>query len=72
LKDDVKDLLIIMPEVEALREFIIQAITCGNRFFERRQEKRFGWRNTNHNIINTSSTSKKNASSPEPMQIDAT
>jgi hypothetical protein len=67
----VKDLLITMPKVETLQEFIIQAITCNNQLFERYQEKQFGWRNANHTMISTSSTSEKNASDPEPMQIDA-
>jgi hypothetical protein len=39
LKDDVKNLLITMPKVETLQEFIAQAITCDNRLFEWRQEK---------------------------------
>jgi hypothetical protein len=38
LKDNVKDLLITMPKVETLQEFITQAITCNNWLFERRQE----------------------------------
>jgi hypothetical protein len=67
----VKDLLIIMPKFETLQEFIAQAITCNNWLFERRQEKRFGWENTNHTMISTSSTSEKNALGPEPIQIDA-
>jgi hypothetical protein len=70
LKDDVKNLLITMPKVETLQEFITQAITCDNRLFERRQEKRFGRENANHTIISTSSNTEKNASGPEPMQID--
>jgi hypothetical protein len=68
LKDDVKDLLITMPKT--LQKFIIQAITCNNWLFERRQEKRFSWGNKNHTMISTSSTLKKNASGPKPMQID--
>jgi hypothetical protein len=67
----VKDLLITMPKVETLQEFITQAITCDNRLFERRQEKRFGWGNSNHSMVSTSSAAEKNASGPEPMQIDA-
>jgi hypothetical protein len=59
LKDDVKDLLITMLKVETLQEFITQAITCDNRLFERRQEKRFGWGNANHTIISTSSIVEK-------------
>ena len=42
LCDDVKDLLLTMPQVNTLSEFITQAIACDNRLFERRQEKRFG------------------------------
>jgi hypothetical protein len=64
--------LITMPNFETLQEFITQAITCDNQLFERRQEKRFGWRNSNHNMISTSSTAEKNTSRREPMQIDAT
>jgi hypothetical protein len=60
-----------MPKVETLYEFITQAITCDNQLFERREEKRFGWGNTNHTMISTSSTVEKNTSGPEPMQIDA-
>jgi hypothetical protein len=71
LKDDVMDLLITMPKVETLQEFITQAITYNNWFSKRCQEKRFGWGNANHNMISTSSTSEKNASGLEPMQIDA-
>jgi hypothetical protein len=59
-------------KVETLQEFITQAITCDNRLFERRQEKEFGWRNANHTMISTSSTSKKIASGSKPMQIDET
>jgi hypothetical protein len=66
----VKDLLITMPKVETLQEFITQAITCDNRLFERRQEKQFGWGNSNHTMISISSATKKNASGPKPMQID--
>jgi hypothetical protein len=61
-----------MPKVETLQEFITQAITCDNMFFERCQEKRFGWRNANHTMItSTSLASEKNISGLEPIQIDA-
>jgi hypothetical protein len=73
LKDDVKDLLIIMPKLETMQEFITQAITCDNQLFERRQEKRFGWGNTNHIMISISSTLEKNASGLDLyrlMQLD--
>jgi hypothetical protein len=35
LKNDVKDLLITISKVETLQEFIVQAITCDNLFFEK-------------------------------------
>ena len=36
LRDDVKDLLLTMPQVNTLSEFITQAIACDNQLFERR------------------------------------
>jgi hypothetical protein len=63
----VKDLLITMTEVETLRKFFTQAITCDNRLFERCQEKQFGWVNVNHNMISTSLASEKNALDPKPI-----
>ena len=65
-----KDLLITMPKVGTLQKFIAQAITCNKQLFERHQEKRFGWRNSNHTMITTSSISEKNALGSEHMQID--
>ena len=67
LKDNVKGLLITMPKVESLQDFITQATICNNQFFERHQEKQFGWRNANHNMISTSLTLENNASGPKPM-----
>jgi hypothetical protein len=58
-----------MPKVETLQEFITQAIICDNWLLEMRQEKRFGWGNTNHTMISTSSTSEENESGSKPMQI---
>ena len=60
-----------MPKVETLQQFIIQVIVRDNRLFERLQEERFDWGNTNHNMISTFSVLEKNASDLEPMQIDA-
>jgi hypothetical protein len=48
-----------MPKVETLQELITQATTSDNWLFERRQKKRFGWGNANHNMISTFSASKK-------------
>ena len=73
LNDNVKDLLLTMPRVNTLEEFITQAISCDNRLFERRQEQRFGWRGQHQNMVATSSKFSGNHSSgPEPMQIDTT
>jgi hypothetical protein len=65
-----KDLLITMPKVETLEEFITQAITCDNRLFKRHQEKKIGWGNVSHSMISTSSTLEKNVSGPEPLLQD--
>lgn len=72
LRDNVKDLLLTMPKVDMLDEFITQAIACDNRLFERRQEQRLGWRPIHQNMGATSSRVLPNRTSgPEPMQIDA-
>jgi hypothetical protein len=42
----VKDLLLTMPNVDTLGEFITQAIVSNNRLFERRQERQSGWNST--------------------------
>jgi hypothetical protein len=53
-----------MPKVKTLEEFITQAITCYSWLLKRNQEKRFGWRNTIHTMISTSSTSEKKCIKP--------
>ena len=64
-----KDLLITMPRVETLEEFMIQAMTCDNRLFERRQEKRLDWDNSYQSISNPSLKALGSSSSSiEPMQ----
>lgn len=45
LKDDVRDLFLIVPKVYTLNEFIAQVVACDNRLFERRQEKQYRWYN---------------------------
>jgi hypothetical protein len=47
--------MIIIPKVETLQEFIVQAITYDNRLFERHKEKKFACRNFNHSVIFNSS-----------------
>jgi hypothetical protein len=70
LKDDVKNLLITMPKVDTLEELISQAITCDNRLFELRQERRSSWRNDGVFIPRPKSPENR-STRPEPMQIDA-
>lgn len=73
LKDDVKDLLLTMPKVDTLEDFITQSIACDNRLFERRQEQRLGWRGPRQSMLATSSKFIENRpKGPEPMQIDTT
>jgi hypothetical protein len=41
LRDDVKDLLLFMPNPQTLNEAIIQAVKCDNWLSQRRQDQRF-------------------------------
>jgi hypothetical protein len=70
LKDDVKNLLITMPKVDTLKELISQAITCDNRLFELRQERRSRWRNDGAFIPRPKSL-ENYSTRPQSMQIDA-
>ena len=73
LRDDVKDLLITMPRIETLEEFMTQAITCNNQLFERHQEKRLDWNNSYQSMCNPfSKASCILSSNTKSMQIDAT
>ncbi|KAH7281930.1 hypothetical protein KP509_35G004000 [Ceratopteris richardii] len=67
LRDDVKDLLLTMPEVKTLNEYIMQAIQCDNRLFERKQEKQVEGRPRQWKPFQLTT---KDESMPEPMQID--
>ena len=40
LRDDVKDLLLTLPDLQTLNEAISQAVRCDNRLFQRRQDQR--------------------------------
>ena len=73
LKDDVKNLLITMPQADSLEELMSQAITCDNRLFELRQERRWSYNNIYQGATSLSSRpSEERLTKPEPMQIDAT
>jgi hypothetical protein len=40
LRDEVKDLLLSMPDLQTFNEVISQAVKCDNRLFQRRQDQR--------------------------------
>ncbi|KAH7439596.1 hypothetical protein KP509_04G068000 [Ceratopteris richardii] len=63
------DLLLTMPEVKTLNEYIMQAIQCDNRHFERKQEKQVEGRPRQWKPFQPTT---KDESMPEPMQIDVT
>lgn len=73
LRDDVKDLLLTMPDPTNLNEAISQAVRCDNRLFQRRQDKRFLPTPRQHNNYSMAVTSPNSnvPSEVEDMQIDA-
>lgn len=70
LRDDVKDLLLSLPDPRTLNEAISQAVKCDNRLFQRRQDQR-----SRQNVIRQpptmSASSLNSPSEAEDMQIDA-
>ena len=69
LRDDVKDLLLNLPDPITLSEAITQAIRCDNRLFERRQERRSTY--GQYRMDSATHIQQPKVSMPEPMQIDA-
>lgn len=69
LRDDVKDLLLNLPDPTTLSEAITQAVRCDNRLFERRQERRS--LSGPYRVDATTPVRQNNTSRPEPMQIDS-
>ncbi len=69
LRDDVKDLLLNLPDPMTLSEAITQAVRCDNRLFERRQERRSS--SGPFRVDATIPMRQNNVSKPEPMQIDS-
>ena len=59
-----------MPKVDTLEELISQSITCDNRLFKLRQERRSGWRNDG-TFAAFSKSPENHSTGPESMQIDA-
>jgi hypothetical protein len=70
LKEDVKDLLLTMPDVSTLPEAISQAVKCDNRLFKRRHNKKLGFQIRVPSPYPTIPSNTIN-SQHEPMQIDS-
>ena len=71
LRDDVKDLLLNLPDPTSLSEAITQAVRCDNRLFERRQERRSISGPYRADAVMPTKSSTTTTSMPEPMQINA-
>lgn len=70
LRDDVKDLLLSLPDPQTLNEAISQAVKCDNRLFQRRQDQRPRDQTTRYNTT-ISANNLSSHSEAEAMQIDA-
>ena len=71
LRDDVKDLLLNIPDPRTLDEAISQAIKCDNRLFQRYQDRRSS--SFSRQIVHSAITKTQSSSQGvEDMQIDAT
>jgi hypothetical protein len=72
LQDDVKDLLLSMPDPQTLNEAISQAVKYANRLFQRRQDQR-SWNSPKYSYSHstTSTTISSSQSGADDMQIDA-
>ena len=71
LCDDVKDLLLNLPDPTSLSETITQAVRCDNRLFERRQERRSISGPYRADAAMPTKSSTTTTSMPKPIQIDA-
>ena len=70
LRDNVKDLLLSLPDPRTLNEAISQAVKCNNRLFQRRQDQRSRQQTVRHSPSMTAS-SLNSHSETENMAIDA-
>ena len=70
LRDDVKDLLLSLPDPQTLNEAISQAVKCDNRLFQRRQDQRPRYQATRYDAT-MSAKSLSSHLEAEDMQIDA-
>jgi hypothetical protein len=71
LQDDVKDLLLNLPNPLTLTEAITQVVRCDNRLFKHRQEQWSIKELYKAEIITLWKQTSINASMPKPMQIDS-
>ena len=69
LRDNVKDLLLNLPDPISLSKVVAQAVHCDNQLFERWQER---WSTLGpYQVDSTTPSWQSSASMPEPMQIDS-
>ena len=75
LTDDVKYLLLSLPDPQTLNEAISQAVKCDNRLFQRRQDRRSWIAPTTPTItspiVKAAHITSTHFEGPEDMQIDA-
>ena len=69
LRDDVKDLLLSLPDPQTLNEAISQAVKCDNWLFQRRQDQRSRHQTTRHGATMLASSLNSHLET-EDMQID--
>ena len=70
LRDDVKNLLLSLPDPQTLNEAISQAIKCDNRLFQHHQDQRPRYQATRYDAT-MSAKSLSSHLEAEDMQIDA-
>jgi hypothetical protein len=70
LRDDVKDLLLTLPDPQTLNEAISQAVKCDNRLFQRCQDQRPRQQATRYDATMTTRSLGSHLEA-EDMQIDA-
>ena len=69
--DDVKDLLLSMPDLQTLDEAISQVVKCNNRLFQRQEDKHSHVQRQYTNYSTAVASSKPNGHTEvEDMQID--
>ena len=69
VRDDVKDLLLTLPDPQTLKKIISQAVKCDNRLFQRRQDQRPRQQTTRYDVTMTVRSLDSHFEA-EDMQID--